>query len=79
MDRMSLLRDVTQVLSECGANVLSCSTFSHKDSMVSMRFRIQISDITFIDTVLKKLRAVNGVFDAHRMIAGAQGSRKKKR
>ena len=47
--------------------------------MVSMRFRIQISDITFIDTVLKKLRAVNGVFDAHRMIAGAQGSRKKKR
>ena len=79
MDRMSLLRDVTQVLSECGANVLACSTFSHKDSMVSMRFRIQISDITFIDTVLKKLRAVNGVFDAHRMIAGAQGSRKKKR
>lgn len=78
MDRLNLLRDVTQVLSECGANVLACSTFSHKDSMVSMRFRIQISEISFIDTVLKKLRSVNGVFDARRMIAGAQNSRKKK-
>ena len=79
MDRLSLLRDVTQVLSECGANVLACSTFSHKDSMVSMRFRFQISSIAFIDTVLKKLRLVNGVFDAHRMIAGAQNPRKKKK
>ena len=78
MDRMNLLRDVTQVLSECGANVLACSTFSYKDSMVSMRIRIQISDITFIDVVLKKLRTVNGVFDAHRMIAGEQNVRKKK-
>ncbi len=78
MDRMNLLRDVTQVLSECGANVLVCTTNSHKDSMVSMRFRIQISDISFIETVLKKLGAVNGVFDAHRMIIGAQPSKRKK-
>ena len=78
MDRMNLLRDVTQVLSECGANVLACSTFSYKDSMVSMRFRIQLSDISFIEAILNKLRTVNGVFDAHRTIAGAQQSRKKK-
>ena len=38
LDRMNLLRDVTVILSEMGANVLSCSTSSHRDGMVEMRF-----------------------------------------
>ena len=78
-DRSNLLFDVTQVLSECGAFVLSFSSNTGKDSMVSMRFRIQVSEIPFVDIVLKKLRGVQGVFDAHRMIAGSQSSKRKKK
>ncbi len=78
LDRMNLLRDVTVILSEMGANVLSCTTSSHRDGMVEMRFLFQVSDISHIDLVLKKLRSVDGVFDARRMVAGA-GSRKKQK
>ncbi len=76
LDRMNLLRDVTVILSEMGANVLSCTTSSHRDGMVEMRFLFQVSDISHIDLVLKKLRSVDGVFDARRMVAG-KGSKKK--
>ena len=74
---MNLLRDVTIMLSEMGANVLACSTTSHRDGMVEMRFLFQVSDIAHIDIVLNRLRDVEGVFDARRMVPKA-GSGKKK-
>lgn len=51
IDRLNLLRDVTVVLSDMGANVLSCNTISHRDGMVEMRFLFQVSDISLIDAV----------------------------
>ena len=77
LDRMNLLRDVTIILSEMGANVLACSTTSHRDGMVEMRFLFQVSDIAHIDIVLNRLRDVEGVFDARRIVPKA-GSGKKK-
>ena len=38
VDRTNLLLDVTRVFSETGTNVLSCSTNTHHDGMVEMRF-----------------------------------------
>ncbi len=55
IDRLNLLRDVTVVLSDMGANVLSCNTISHRDGMVEMRFLFQVSDISLIDAVQRKL------------------------
>ena len=77
LDRMNLLRDVTVVLSEMGANVLNCSVTAHRDGMAEMRFLFQVSDINHIDVVLSKLRGIEGVFDARRMVP-KQGSNKKK-
>lgn len=77
LDRMNLLRDVTIILSEMGANVLSCSSTSHRDGMVEMRFLFQVSDINHIDVVLSKLRGIEGVFDARRMVPKTGGSKKK--
>ena len=77
LDRMNLLRDVTIILSEMGANVLACSTTSHRDGMVEMRFLFQVSDIAHIDIVLGRLRDVEGVFDARRMVPKAGGGKKK--
>jgi GTP pyrophosphokinase len=67
LDRLNLLLDVTAVLSEVGANVLSCSTNTHKDSVVEMRFLFQIGALDKIDLILTQLRKVEGVFDAHRV------------
>ena len=79
LDRMNLLRDVAIILSEQGANVLSSSTTSHRDGMVEMRFLFQVSDINHIDIVLSKLRGIEGVFDARRMVPKAGGGKKKTR
>ena len=77
LDRMNLLRDVAILLSEIGANVLSSSTTSHRDGMVEMRFLFQVSDVGHIDLVLNKLRGIEGVFDARRMLPGESAKKKK--
>ena len=70
LDRMNLLLDVTRVISEMGANVLSCNTTTHRDGMVEMRFLLAV-----IERMTKRLSAIDGVFDARRMMP--QGSSKK--
>lgn len=70
LDRMNLLLDVTRVLSELGANVLSCTTNTHRDGMVEMRFLFEISDLTKIDKSLNEIEKIDGVFEAKRMMSG---------
>ncbi len=66
IDRLNLLLDVTRVISEAGANVLSCQTNSHRDGVVDMRYLFQISDLSLIERTLKHLSEVEGVFEARR-------------
>ena len=73
LDRMNLLLDVTRVFSEAAANVLSCSTTTHRDGVVEMRFLFQVSDLNNIDLITKHLSELEGVFDAHRMVPGQKG------
>ena len=70
VDRTNLLLDVTRVFSETGTNVLSCSTNTHRNGMVEMRFLFQVSDLAAIDRLIKSLAELEGVFDAHRMVPG---------
>ena len=78
IDRLNLLRDVTLVLSDVGANVVSASVAAHNDGMVEMRFLFQVSDISSIDKVLTNIKGVDGVFDAHRMMPGRTARKKGK-
>lgn len=76
LDRLDLLLDVAKVFSENGANVLSVSSTTHRDSMVEMRFLFQVSDTSAIERILRKLQSVDGVFEARRMMPQAtQGSK----
>lgn len=74
LDRINLLLDVTQVFSECGANVLSCTTNTHKDGVVEMRFLFEVGDFSNIDVVINKLQDLEGVFDARRLVPGEASS-----
>ena len=76
IDRMNLLRDVVDSLSECGANVLSSSTTSHRDGMGEMRFLFQVSSVSSIDHIVQKLSGIEGVFDVHRMMPGDEKKKK---
>ncbi len=70
LDRMNLLLDVTRVLSEVGANVISCTTNTHRDGVVEMRFLFEVCDITRIESSIEGLKGIDGVFDARRMLPG---------
>jgi guanosine-3',5'-bis(diphosphate) 3'-pyrophosphohydrolase len=79
VDRMNLLRDVTAALSEEGVNVVSATTETDRDGMVTMRFLFQVSDVSHVDDVLHKLYDVEGVFEARRMRPGEYTGTKKQR
>lgn len=78
LDRMNLLLDVARVLSEAGANVLSSSSTVHRDGMSELKFLFQVSDISTIDRILTKMRSIEGVFEARRMMPGEGVGRTKK-
>lgn len=81
VDRMSLLRDVTVALADMGTNIVSSSSTTQRTGVVEMRFLIQVSDVGVIDSLLARLRGVEGVFTASRMLPGASvgGSARKGR
>ncbi len=75
LDRMNLLRDIINILSDTGVKVLNSNTVSHADGMVEMRYLFQVSQVSNIERILGALRGIEGVFDVHRMLPGSTGRR----
>ncbi len=68
LDRARLLRDVTNVLAENGANITASSSATGSDRIAVFRFEVELSDPKLLERVLSELREVNGVFDAYRLV-----------
>ena len=77
MDRMRLLQDVVIALANSGVNVLSSSTNTHRDGLVEMRFLFEVGATERLESILRDVRAVDGVFDAHRMLPTKSGKNKR--
>ncbi len=78
IDRLRLLQDIVVFLADQGVNIISCSTITHKDDIVEMRFLFEIADTMRIESILNNLMAVDGVFEAKRMLPSAATDKKKK-
>jgi GTP pyrophosphokinase len=76
MDRLNLLRDIINALSDTGVNVISSSTSSHSDGIVEMRYLFQVSQVSNIERILADLRSIDGVFEARRMLPGDASHRR---
>jgi len=68
LDRPKLLRDVSTVLSELGANITASSSATGSDRVAVFRFEVELSEPKMIDRVIADLRHVDGVFDAYRLV-----------
>ncbi len=79
LDRLRLLQDVTMAIAESGVNILSSATTTHKDGIVDMRFLFEIGEMGRLDALLRDVRAVDGVFEARRMLPGEATQRKSAR
>ncbi|WP_397219650.1 RelA/SpoT family protein [Nocardioides sp. AE5] len=67
LDRSRLLSDITMALSDVHVNILSASLTTGRDRVAKSRFSFEMADALHLDTVLRAVRSVPGVFDAYRI------------
>ena len=72
-DRAHLLADVSQAVSEHHLNIVAARTATTADRVSRMTFDIELADPAHLDGLLGSLKALDGVFDAYRLLPGARG------
>jgi GTP pyrophosphokinase len=55
------------VLSDAHVNILSATLSTTRDRVAKSRFSFEMADASHLDSVLRAVRSVNGVFDAYRV------------
>jgi GTP diphosphokinase / guanosine-3',5'-bis(diphosphate) 3'-diphosphatase len=70
LDRPRLLRDVTTVLSDLGANIHASSSGTGTDRVAVLRYEVELSGPQVLERALREIKSVDGVFDAYRLVPG---------
>lgn len=68
LDRPGLLRDVTSVLSDLEANILTSSSVVGNDRTATLRYEAQFSDPGQLERAIADLRDLDGIYDAFRLL-----------
>ena len=71
-DRHRLLEDLSRTFAEGGVNILEARCIVDKP-MVKNRFVIEVADTQALKTTVNRLRAIDSVFDAYRVIPAGGG------
>jgi guanosine-3',5'-bis(diphosphate) 3'-pyrophosphohydrolase len=66
-DRPRLLSDLTKVVLEQKANVLSASVITSRDKVAVSRFSLEMGDAQLLRDVLNAISQVQGVYDTYRL------------
>jgi GTP pyrophosphokinase len=74
LDRPRLLRDITIALSDLGANIIASSTAVSRDRVAVLRFEIELSDVATLDHAIDEIKAIDGVFEAYRLVPGGDST-----
>ena len=67
-DRSRLLEDISRTLSESGVNILAAQIHTTEDNMVRDRFVFEVPAVDYLETVLQRIRRIDTVYDAYRVI-----------
>ena len=71
LDRPRLLQEVIAVLSEHRVNILTQhQPRADGDRVATMRFEFELGDPSHLDTLLNRLRSIDSVYDAYRVVPG---------
>ncbi|MCB0991657.1 MAG: bifunctional (p)ppGpp synthetase/guanosine-3',5'-bis(diphosphate) 3'-pyrophosphohydrolase, partial [Acidimicrobiales bacterium] len=68
LDRSGLLAEVTQAMSDSHVNILSAKTLTGGDQVSTMHFEFELVDPSHLEMLLRKVRAVDAVFEAYRSV-----------
>lgn len=70
-DRKGLLRDVTEMLSQAGANMLSVNTQTDRRTQLAyLRLELELASLVVLDSVLQQLNHLPNVISAQRLSEG---------
>jgi GTP pyrophosphokinase len=67
LDRTGLLSDITRSISEQHVNILSASVTTRRDQVALSKFTFEMGDPEHLRHVLRAVRTIDGVYDAHRV------------
>jgi len=70
LDRPRLLRDVTNELADLGLDIVASSSARGRDRVAVLQFEVELSDRDQLEVALAVIRAIDGVFDAYRLVPG---------
>ena len=70
LDRSRLLRDVANALSDEHVNIVACTTHTGTDRVARMRFEFEFADPSHLQSVLRVIKRIDGVYDASRVLPG---------
>ena len=79
LDRMGLLKDVTIAIGDAGGNILSAATATTREGVATLRFLVEISEASRLDSLLSAISAVESVYDARRLMPGEGSTTMKRR
>jgi GTP pyrophosphokinase len=68
LDRPKLLRDITAVIGDHGANIVASSSSSDADRVAVLRYGVELGDAAQLERMLADLRGGEGVIDAYRLL-----------
>jgi len=69
-DRHRLLEDLSRTLAEAGVNIMEARCIV-SDQMVRNRFVVEVGDTQALDAAVSRLRGIDAVFDAYRVVPSA--------
>ncbi len=72
-DRAQLLADVTRVVSEHHLNIVASASQTGPDRVSRMRFDVELADPGHLESLLRSLKHLDGVFDAYRVLPRRKG------
>ena len=75
LDRSRLLRDVANALSDEHVNIVACNTHTGADRVANMRFEFEFADPSHLQSVLRMIKRIDGVYDANRVMPGTPHDR----
>lgn len=67
LDRTLLLRDVTEVISDTGGNIMASSTVTGRDRVAILKYEVELSDASQLPRMLADIRGVDGVYAVGRI------------
>jgi GTP pyrophosphokinase len=74
LDRPRLLQEAIATLSEHNVNITSCTSHAGSDRVATMRFEFELGDPSHLEMLLNRLRTIDSVYDAYRVVPGSSSS-----